>query len=252
MPGPCNIKGRWIDRWLCSDAVELLEQEGATPQGIRIIDELNRVYRRTGIWQKMIDKLLSSARCFATLQQPVKVLEIGMRDGTLLRELGDCGQVEDIPLELHGVEFQANLVELACRQQASAPSAIQFHYAATRDLRIFTDHSFDLVYSVFVLHHQSPSELRELLTASLRLTRGLVFHLDLSRSLSAVMLIWSYYTLLGFRHSRRDAVLSCRRAYRPAEIACVLRELGVPQPLGVVRLPPCYWYMQYPLPMEII
>ncbi|GEM_PF-4441326 len=252
MPEPCNIKGRWIDRWLCSDAVELLEQEGATPQGIRIIDELNRVYRSTGVWPKMIGKLLSPARRLAAVQQPVRVLEIGMRDGTLLYELGDRGRVEGIPLELHGVEFQANLVEWARQQQASAPIALQFHYAATRDLRTFTDHSFDLVYSAFVLHHQSPPELRDLLTASLRLTRGLVFHLDLSRSLGAVMLIWSYYTLLGFRHSRRDAVLSCRRAYRPAEIACVLRELGMPQSPRVVRLPPCYWYMQYPLPMETL
>ena len=49
MPSPNSDRFPWLDGGLRSQARELLEREGATPRGVRIIDELNKVYRRTGV-----------------------------------------------------------------------------------------------------------------------------------------------------------------------------------------------------------
>jgi SAM-dependent methyltransferase len=239
-----KIKGRWIDRWLCSEADELLEREGATSRGIAIIDELNRAYQRTGLTARMVNAIISEAQhIHAVTGNPVRVLEIGMRDGSLLGEISKTAKCEQIPLDLHGVEFKTNLAALANERLSSQELPVQGHYEASRRLDIFDSNEFDIVYSVFVLHHQSQDELKQLLSASFRVSRKAVLHLDLTRSLWALVLIWSFYTLFGYRVSRQDALLSCRRAYRPNEVATIIGDMNIGRGVKVTRVSPLYWFL---------
>lgn len=242
-----NIKERWIDRWLCSEAKELLEREGATARGIMIIDELNRAYQQTGVTARMVNAIISEARCiYATTGNPIKVLEIGMRDGGLLSEISKAAKREQVPIDLNGVEFRVNLVTLAKERFSEQDLPIQSYYETTCNLDSFTSSDFDIVYSTFVLHHQSKNELKQLLSASFRVSSNTVLHFDLTRSLWALFLIWSFYTLFRYRESRQDAVLSCRRAYRPNEVIAIMNELNIGKKAKVTKVFPLYWSLYQP------
>lgn len=242
-----KIKERWIDRWLCSDADELLEREGATFNGIAIIDELNRAYQLTGLTTRMVNTIISEAQhIHAKTGKPVRILEIGMRDGELLGEISKVAKYKHVPLDLHGVEFRSDLASLANERLTAQGLPIQCHYEASRNLDSFASSNFDIVYSIFVLHHQSQDELKQLLSASFRVSRYAVLHFDLTRSLWTLVLIWSFYTLFRYRASRRDAVLSCRRAYRHNEVASIMDELNIGHDTKITRIFPLYWSLHQP------
>jgi SAM-dependent methyltransferase len=241
------VNRRWIDKWLCSDAEELLEKDGATPRGLAIMDELNRAYRRTGLSARLIDTIVSeSRRIHAVTGNTVRILEIGMRDGSLLGGICEVVKREQLPLDIHGVEFRSDLAALAKERLAAQGLPVQIHYDASRNLNTFSSGDFDLVFSAFVLHHQAQCELKQLLFASFRISRNAVFHLDLTRSLWALALIWSFYTVFRYRASRKDAVLSCRRAYRPDEIAAIMDELNIGDDIELTREFPLYWSLRRP------
>lgn len=245
MRNKTGIKSRLIDRWICSEDEELLEREGATQQGIKIIDELNRVYQRTGVLNNVIQIVGSEAqRIHADTNRPVKILEIGMRDGNLMRQIAELGIQEEIPLDLHGVEFSDNIVKLAEERLSSAGVLFHVDCISSRDLDEFDDESFDIVYSAFVLHHQSLEELNELIVAASRISKHSFFHLDLSRSFWGIIVIWFFYTFFAFRESRSDAVLSCQRAYRKEEIEQLIFKLNIDRKISVRRIHPLYWSIQ--------
>jgi hypothetical protein len=247
MPKPTKIKARWIDRWLCSDADELLEREGATANGIAIIKELNRAYQRSGLTARIVKAILSEAQCIHSVTgSPVKILEIGTRDGSLLGEIGKAANRKGLPLEINGVEFRSDLAILANEQLVAQSIPVVSHYEPSRSLDSFASSEFDIVFSSFVLHHQTQDELKQLLSASFRVSRHVVFHLDLTRSYWALVAIWSYYTMFGYRASREDAVLSCRRAYRPNEVVAVMNELGAGCCALVRPVFPLYWTIHKP------
>lgn len=236
-----------IDKLICSDDIELLEREGATPQGKLIIDELNRVYTKTGLTEKIVHSIGEEARrIHQRTGKTVRILELGMRNGTQLKILDHFGKMEGIPLELHGVEFRQNIVDLAREYLSGVNPNIYCHYDDSDDLQSFKENDFDIVYSAFVLHHRSYKEMKILLLASLKISRYSVFHMDLSRSMFGIIVLWIYYTVFGYWKSRHDAILSCRRAYRHKEISDVLHELELDQYVSIKKLFPFYWRMYRP------
>jgi SAM-dependent methyltransferase len=240
---PIERARSWLNTRLQSQQIELLEREGATTEGTLIIDELNRVYRRTGLLDKITRLVHSKLQAIPRTQgEHLRVLELGMRDGSLMQRIAKASRENDLPVELHGVEFQPSLVQLA----ASRQQAMAFHTAVSPQLREFADQSFDLVYSLFSLHHCNPVQLRELLQASQRIARSLSIHIDLDRSFLGVGAIWLVYSLLGCNQARHDAVLSVRRAYRRDEIMGILEALNLPG--NIQRNPdlPLCWILQMP------
>ena len=242
MPSPKNPRHWFVADWLVSTEVELLESEGATPRGIAVIDELNTMYARTGALNPIRTKVVSAVHnMFHAGQKNVAVLEVGARDGALLRTIGEDLADAERPVSLHGTESRQNLVDLA--RTRSIGSGLQTDYSVSKDGRLdrFSDGTFDIVFSAFMLHHCSGPNLLGALTECNRVSRGWVFHLDLERSLGGVIGLWLTYTLLGARLSRHDAVLSCRRSMRRKEIAQRLAEVDPTHPARVRRVSPFRW-----------
>jgi len=245
--GPIERAWRWLDSSLRSGDSELLEREGATPQGIRIVDELNRVYHRTGLLEQATRMVTNALQAIPGAgRQRLRVLEVGMRDGALLRQVAERSGDLDLPVELHGVEFRANLARLAQARQQPKPGAIEFHVAASPLLSEFPDRSFDLVYSLYSLHHFDHVRVRELLTAGHRVARAASLHIDLGRSIWGAVSVWSVYSLLDCRMARHDAVLSVRRAYRRDEMSGIVRALELPGVVYADRRLPLSWVMHIP------
>jgi len=235
------IKRIWLDKWIISNKEEELESRGLTPKGRRVLEELNQIYEYTGVLRKLVKTLEPEIRkIYDKEQRPVKILDIGMRDGTLLHLIGEFGVASRIPTELQGVEFRADLAAFAKEQCISRGDRIQVYHDAQKELKAFMPGSLDIVCSTFMLHHHTPEEVSSILRASFKLSRFSVYHLDLSRSLHGILALWIIYTLLGFRESRSDSVLSCRRAFRKKEIEDMIGQINESGGVQVRRAFPFY------------
>ncbi len=216
-------RGAWHDRWLVSMETEELERIGLTGQGRAIIEELNRVYERTGILRRFAKLLLAEARAvFVRTQQAVRLLDVGVRDGALLHLVAQEASQEGIPLDLHGIEFREDILAYAQQRCAARGDHITPHHDSTRVLAGLAEGSFDIVCSTFMLHHLTSEESARLLANSSLIARFSVVHLDLKRSLAGVALIWMFYSLFRHTLSRSDSVLSCRRAFKVRELKRLL------------------------------
>ena len=126
-PAQGSLRKKTRFGWLVSEETELLEAEGATARGIAILDELKAVYSRTGAERPIRNRVVSASReLFSNGQSEIRIIEIGARDGTLLRQIGEDLADAGIHSELHGVEFRENIVELA-RQRGAAAAGILRH-----------------------------------------------------------------------------------------------------------------------------
>ncbi len=99
----------------------------------------------------------------------------------------------------------------------------------------YPDRSFDVAHCSLVVHHCTPDEAVVLFREMARVARSGVVVNDLDRS----RLGWIGAWLLGHlltrnRYTRHDAPLSVRRAYRPHEMAGMLRAAGL-TPVRTVR-----------------
>ena len=239
-----RVRG-WLDSKFRSEDIELLEREGATSQGIRIIDELNRMYHRTGLLQRVTYLIISALQTIPRVDEHrLRILEVGMRDGSLLKRVAEYSKDKRLPVELHGVEFHANLTQLAESAQHPQAGSMEFHVASSPQLAEFPDRSFDMVYSLFSLHHFDHVRVRELLQASHRISNATSLHIDLERSIRGAVLVWFLYGILGCHQARHDAVLSVRRAYHKDEMLEILRALELPGEVHTDRKIPLSWVLQ--------
>lgn len=237
------VRGAWYDRWLVSDALEELEAHGLDGPGREIIQEFNRLYDRTGILRRMAAVLAPELRrIHAEVRRPVRILDMSTRDGMLLHLVAGLCARDGVPLELHGVEFREDIVAYARDRVAARGDAIDIHYDPSRTLDAMPSGAYDVVCSTFMLHHRTPEACERILAASQRVARHGIVHFDVRRSLLAVVLTWTFSTLMRFTLTRRDSVLTFRRAFRPHEMRALVARTGVP--LDVHTLGPMYMRVQ--------
>jgi Methyltransferase domain len=229
-------RGAWYDRWLVSDALEELEAHCLEGQGRQIIQEFNRLYERTGTLRRMAGILAPELRrIHARTGQPVRVLDMSTRDGTLLRLLADLCARDGVPLDLHGVEFREDIVEYARQCCQARGDDITIHYDPSRVLGAMDPGSYDIVCSTFMMHHRTPAVCERILIGSHKVARFGVYHFDVRRGDLPVVVSWVFSTVFRFTITRRDSVLTFRRAFRPHEMLSVIRRARAPlrvRPLG--------------------
>jgi 2-polyprenyl-3-methyl-5-hydroxy-6-metoxy-1,4-benzoquinol methylase len=228
-------------------AREVLDREGASPPGLAILSELSRVYEKTGVLDRMTalvgSQLLAST---GRAERPLRVLEIGTRDGVLIRRIAEWASRHGISVELHAVEFQESLADLARSRSTEEGIPVSIHHCASPSLRELGDDEFDVVCSLFTLHHFEEAETADLLVACDRLSRQQCLHVDLNRSRWVSGLIWLVYTVLGCRRARPDGVLSVRRSHTPREMRAMTRSLGLSGRVRAMRFPPLDWCLEIP------
>jgi 2-polyprenyl-3-methyl-5-hydroxy-6-metoxy-1,4-benzoquinol methylase len=236
-------RGAWYDRWLVSDALEELEANGLEGQGRQIIQEFNRLYERTGTLRRVAEILAPELRrIHSQTGRPVRVLDMSTRDGTLLHLLADLCMRDGVPLDLHGVEFREDIVDYARECCEARGDSITIHYDPTRVLGAVGSGSYDIVCSTFMMHHRTPALCAQILTGSHRVARFGVHHFDVRRGVLPVMLSWAFSTLFRFTITRRDSVLTFRRAFRPHEMRSLIQRTRVP--LRVRSLGPMYMMIE--------
>ena len=216
-----------------TDAVELLDGPLDDPRtlagNLRDLRRINRWLGGVSLTTVAIDALAAH------------------RDDLTLLDVGTGGA--DIPLALlAGARKRGRrllVVAIDSRPEILAAAAVATPGLATTDgleLHVgdgrslpYADRSFDVAHASLVLHHLEPAAALDLLREMARVSRlGVVIN-DLDRGRLGLLGAWLIgHLLTRNRYTRSDAPLSVRRAYRPAEMAAMVRGAGL-TPVRTVR-----------------
>jgi SAM-dependent methyltransferase len=241
--GARNVRN-WIDRKLREGAFDLLEGD-RTPAGVksRILADVNRLTRLMALdryWMWRIGKMIEAAR-LTRHGKPVRVLDVGAGNGTLLFAIEKWAQKRRIPVELSGLDHSEVAIEDAKRTAASEGHRVSFRLGDARSLAHVADGGVDVALTTFMLHHLPPGDVARVLSELDRVAAFDFFAFDLRRNLPALSALWAVLHVGGFEApSRHDSLASVRRGYTPEEIEEILRAAGIPR-FHVQTLPPAFF-----------
>ncbi len=139
-------------------------------------------------------------------------------------------------LHVVGIDSRPEVLAAALRTRPATANidGLDLHVGDGRELR-YADRSFDVAHASLVLHHLEPAAAIDLLREMGRVARLGVVVNDLDRSRLGWIGAWLLgHLLTANRYTRHDAPLSVRRAYRPVEMAAMLRSAGL-RPVRTIR-----------------
>jgi ubiquinone/menaquinone biosynthesis C-methylase UbiE len=184
-------------------------------QHARALRALNRVNRLFGMDQRLSD-------CARTLgrRKRLSVLDLGSGGGGLLNHLsGELSAslligLDNSPFSLKQVRrWNGRSIRCVCADARRIPLA---------------DNSVDIVVSSLVLHHFDEEDVIRVLREAARISRQGVVIGDLSRSRLALILTWlTTRTISRSRVFHIDGVRSVRAAFRPRELAALVKRAGL-------------------------
>lgn len=208
-----------LDR-LRTDRPEILDTEGLSERGLRILDALDRWNRLTG-WDRL------HARC-ARLHwealgrpRPFRILDVGSGTGTFLLALHEWAARAGVPVELTGVEIQPAFAA-AARERLGDRAEILVADATALDADPDT---WDLATCALMMHHV-PKPVRAALIAEIGRTCRSAYIFDLEFTAYGVLGSPLVYAVLP-RDAAHDGALSVRRASTMAEMEALVAPLGV-------------------------
>ena len=173
------------------------------------LDRVNRVLGGNQITLSGLQKLLRNS----LWQEPLKILDVGCGNGSMLRNVALWGRQRNIRMELLGVDLNATAIEIA-REQSSDFPEISFRVMDVLSTR-FSEWNFDVILCTLTLHHFRDEEIFEFLERLSDKARiGLVIN-DLERNKAAYFLFRVFSALfLKNRISRSDGLTSILRSFR--------------------------------------
>ena len=181
--------------------------------------KLHNTYRQF----RVINRLLSGWRALYRLhlrplrkQGPLHLLDVGFGGGDITLALRRWAERDGWDLRITAIDPDPRA--LAYVRGLSGTAGIDFRQARTQDL-LAREECFDAVVSNHLLHHLEPAELQVFFRETAALSRGLVLHSDIERS------VWAHRLFaLGaspFFHRSyivADGLTSIRRSYRLDEL----------------------------------
>jgi ubiquinone/menaquinone biosynthesis C-methylase UbiE len=216
-----------------TDAVEYLdgplEDQAALVGNLR---DLGRINRRLG----GIDLSAAAMEALAAHRNDLTLLDVGTGAADIPIALIRRARRRGRRLQAIGIDSRAEVLEaaLSLRPAIALAADLQLHVGDGRALR-YPDRSFDIAHASLVLHHLERDDAVALLGEMRRVARLGVIVNDLDRSRIGLVGAWLIgHLLTGNRLTRHDAPLSVRRAYRPGEMAELLRAAGL-VPVRTIR-----------------
>lgn len=218
-----------IARALRTHGEEILDVEGLSPRGRRILDDLDRWNHRSG-WYRMHVRHVRRHWEALGRPRPFRVLDVGTGPGGLLAALADWARRDGVPVELTGVDRSPAYVAMARERLGDRARVREGDATALPE----ADGAWDLATSTLMLHHL-PAPTRARMIAELARVARSAYLFDVELTLHG-MLGWPLVALaMGMgRDSLHDGVLSVRRACTRDELAALV----APLPVRVVRVLP--------------
>ena len=179
---------------------------------LRDLVRVNRWLGGTRLSARALERLLPGDAAKVTL------LDVGTGAADIPDSLIERFAADGTTLTVHAIDEREEMVA-AARARVGERADLTLAVTVGGARLPYPDDAFDVVHCSLVLHHLEPDEAAGLLRESARVGRRGVIVNDLDRAAHLWLGAWLLSHLLtGNRYTRRDASLSVRRAYRPAEV----------------------------------
>ena len=210
-------------RLLASDAYEILDREGsASVRGRRILADLD-CWNRLTRWYRFHCRMVAQHWEALGRPSPVRLVDIGTGQGSLLEALADHFDAASVPAELVGVDLSPSYVAMARTRLGSRARVV---VADATDLP-FDEGSFDIATSTLMMHHL-PRQTRTNMVAELARVTRTTYLFDLELTFYGALGWAAASTLLGMSSdTRHDGVVSVRRGFTRDEFEQLVEPLSV-------------------------
>lgn len=195
-----------------------------------------RDLRRINRWLGGVALSAAAIEALAAHRVELTLLDVGTGGADIPAALIERAIERRRRLHVVGIDSRPEILAAAVRTRPATPTpgGLELHVGDGRELR-YPDRSFDVAHTSLVLHHLEPAAAIDLLREMGRVARLGVVVNDLDRSRLGWLGAWLLgHLLTANRYTRHDAPLSVRRAYRPHEMAQMLRAAGL-RPVRTVR-----------------
>lgn len=201
-----------------SNQPELMDEQDLQEKELEdILNDLDKVNRLLGgfkITEEGVLKILTSS-CFA---QPVKILDVGCGNGSMLKQIARMGRSKGIKMNLIGIDNNEKSLHIARRNTAEYPE-ISYKVVDITSAERKEIGDVDLVMCTLTLHHFKDEEIVQLLrTFSEVSSMGVIIN-DLHRSR------WAYFLFSIFGSfflknpiAKKDGLTSILKAFKKEEL----------------------------------
>lgn len=209
-----------------TDAVELLD--GPLDDARTLAGNL-RDLRRINRWLGGVSLTAAGIEAVAAHRDELTLLDVGTGGADIPVALLAQAAARGRRLLVVAIDSRPEVLAAAALATPglATTDGLELHVGDGRSLP-YADRSFDVAHASLVLHHLAPDAALDLLREMARVSRlGVVIN-DLDRSRLGLLGAWLIgHLLTGNRYTRADAPLSVLRAYRPTEMAAMVRMAGL-------------------------
>ncbi|WP_424493627.1 methyltransferase domain-containing protein [Salinimicrobium sp. GXAS 041] len=206
-----------------SEVMDDFELKG--PELAKTLKDLDKVNKWLGgnkITIEGIKKIISQTKP----QAPVKIVDVGCGNGTILREIANYGRKNNLNLELLGIDANPYAIEIAEDLSQDYPE-IKFE-ALNIFSTSFAEKKYDIVLCTLTLHHFEDVRIKHLLEVFLNSANlGIVIN-DLQRSRTAYYLFQAFCAVfINNPIAREDGLTSILRGFRKRDLEKFSEDLMV-------------------------
>lgn len=219
-----------LDRWLRSDAPEFLDRDDITPAAkVAIVARLDRLNRRLHAYRRFLAVLRPGIEAVHRREgRPVRLLELASGSGDFTLELARLAQAQQLPVAVHGSDYQPAHVQEGQRKARAAGLPVEFCTVNAFDMHNVADGEFDLIFLAQTMHHFSPGQLARMVEQASRKATSAFVGIDVRRSLHVWGIVPAMAALNPDYAFLHDGIISIRKMYSEPELALIAR-MGAPE-----------------------
>lgn len=186
------------------------------------LDKVNKWLGGNKITVEGVEKLLKKRK----FQQPVKILDVGCGNGSILKEVAEWGRREGIAMQLLGIDANQHSMEIAQKNLSDFP---EVSFKAIDVLsESFKTIEADIILCTLTLHHFSDPEIIPLMETFLAVAETGVVINDLQRSRTAYYLFQAFCAAFRIREiNRMDGLTSILRSFKKQDLIKYGKDLPV-------------------------
>ncbi|MGB7786156.1 MAG: methyltransferase domain-containing protein [Salinimicrobium sp.] len=186
------------------------------------LDKVNKWLGGNKITLEGVEKVIGTA-CF---QPPLKIVDVGCGNGSVLKEVAQLGRKKGIKMQLRGIDANPHAIEIArenCRDFPEITFEAQDVFS-----RAFEEEKTDIVLCTLTLHHFGDDEIKKLLRTFVeKCQMGIVIN-DLKRSRLAYKLFQLFCAaFINNDIAREDGLVSIKRSFRRKDLLSYGKGLNV-------------------------
>lgn len=214
-----------LDRWLRSDAPEFLDRDDVTPDAkVAIVSRLDRLNRSLQAYRRFLAVLRPGIEAVHRREgRPVRLLELASGAGDFTLELARLAQAQQLPVVVHGSDYEPGQVQEGTRKARVAGLDVEFRIINAFDMHNVAAGEFDIIFLAQTMHHFTPGQLARMVEQASRKATHAFIGIDVRRSLHVWGIVPAMAALNPDYAFLHDGIISIRKMYSEPELALIAR-----------------------------